>query len=145
MKVEREATHTTRQWKLHQLLKDNQHRYLKHIDILLYLQDEYFDKSVETFDLLQLDLYYAHERTLLSKDISAIKDSLIIKRVLISCNKGIKYATEAEAIEYFKRQQEAIERKFIKLNMQRNKLGLNGQYVLRFSGNEKHMIESVMK
>ena len=142
----RDKSHTPRQWKLHELLKNNPFTYMKRVDILVLLKDEYFDNPPTDFDILTMDIYYSQAGALLNKYIKALKQSTIVKRILIgNSQKGIKYATKEEAIEYFNKQKEAIKRKCILLNTQKAKYGLQGQYVLQFTGNEKPMIESVME
>ena len=142
--MNRDKSHTPRQWKLHEVLKDNPFTYLKRVDILVLLKEEYFDNPPSDFDIRTMDIYYSQAGALLNKDIKALKQSLIVKRILIgNSQRGIKYATKEEAEEYFKAQAEAIRKKCILLNTQRSKYGLDKQFVLQFTGHEKPMIESL--
>lgn len=142
--MKRTKEHNTRQWALHNYLKNHPFDYTHHIDLLCELKEHYFEPHLTDLDIRAMDLYYSPVRTLLSNDLRALKKSLVIKRILIgNSKKGVKYATKEEAEEYFKRQDESIKRRCIQNNMQRAKYGLDGQYVLQFTGNEKPMIESV--
>lgn len=142
--MKRDKSHTSRQWRLHELLKSHPFEFIKRVDILVLLKDEYYDNPPTDFDIRTSDIYYSQAGAMLNKDILAIKQSLIIKRILVgNSQKGIKYATKEEAEEYFYAQAESIRKKCILINMQKMKYGLNGQYVLQFTGNEKNMIESL--
>jgi hypothetical protein len=142
MKLDR-TNHEPRIWALHQYLKDNQHRYVKRIEILLALKDEYFNRSIDDFQLNMIDIYNTPEASQLNKDIKTIKLSTIIQRVLIgNSQRGIKYATKEEYLQYRAREKKAIIRKCQTLATQDKKYDLNGQYKLVFH-TEKECVESL--
>ena len=144
--MERNKSHTTQQWELHKFLKNNPFEYTKRIEILVALKEFYYPKGTEDFDILMSDIYHSQEGAQLNKDIKALKQSTIIKRILISnSQKGIKYATKEEAEDYFAAQTRAIRKKCILINTQKAKYGLNNQLVLQFTGSEKPIIESLME
>ena len=144
--MKRKHKHTPNQWRLHNYLKDNADKFVFRVDILVDLKALYFEPHVTEEDIRTMNIYESTEALQLNKDIRALKSSLVIKRILIgNSQKGIKYANEDEATEYFKRKRESIKKQTILLNTQAKKYGLNGQCVIQFTGGEKPFIESVMK
>ena len=142
--MKRVKEHNTRQWALHNYFKNHPFEYTKRIDILCALKEYYFEKHVTEFDIRTDDIYFSTAGALLNKDIKAIKFSTVIKRILIGNRNGLKYATKEEAEEYFKREDEAIEKRCKVNNWQKSKYGLHGQRKLVFA-NEKPEVESLME
>ena len=128
-----------RQKALNQFLLNHPFEYTKRINILCALKEYYYEKGTEEFDIRTSDIYYSNEAALLNKDINYLKYNAT-KIIIGNSQKGIKYATKDEFVEYAKRKREAIRRQAILLNVQARKYGLNNQIDL-----EGNIVESTIK
>ena len=120
-----------RQIALHEFLLAHPFEYTKRVDILCALKEWYYEPNVTEFDIREDKIYYSNAGAILNKDIKTIKKEST-KILIGSSYKGIKYATEEEAVEYFIKRKEArirayamdaIQIKLLKLNNQINIIG----------------------
>lgn len=126
----------SRQWKLHEYLK-KQTDYI-HLKVIC------IELGYETPETFKINC--GGYRTLVT-DIKKIRYCDAIKRIPISDKyNGVKYATTNEELEtYFAREKKQLDKGYKKHNKLRRKAGLDGQYVIQFTGNEKPMIETLVK
>lgn len=111
----------SRQRALYAFLKERGDQWTHQIDVAYGLYEYYnFTESNEQF-------HDSNARLLLTKDIRALNNSDEIQKVIISSNKGIKIATEAEWQECIKREYASVFRKLKRVRQKERKGNLNGQ------------------
>ena len=124
-----------RQWAVYNLLKNNPDRYMTQIDIV-YGLDEYYDTS-----FTDAHFHDSSARMQLTKDIQIINNSDVIQKVIISCSKGIKIASNEEFARYINAEFAAVFRKLARTRKKAKKAGLDGQMRLVL-GRERDTIEA---
>ena len=129
----------TRQWHLVEFL-EQQNEYLT--------RDEIIEKSGlydNPFKPMLVKNHYCGAGRLLTHDLQQIKESLRYNKILITDRKGIKIAqTDAEVLDYFKREKAEILRRLKRYYMQTEEYRNNGQYRIVF-GKEKDIEEALNK
>lgn len=125
----------TRQWELYNYLKD-QDGWRTQFSVAMDLSHLYDVKGgdIEHF-------HDCHARHLMTDDIRAINASDVIQKMILSSAKGIKIATEEEAIKHIKSKASAVFRQLARVRKLEKKAGLDGQLRMVF-GSEREIIQS---
>ena len=118
---------TTRQWKLYDLLKDNNDKWLTQREIYERLKDYY---RKEEFD--EANFHDSGVRYWQTLDIRRINESDVIQKIILSTPQGIKIANEEEYKEYSINRWKSIKGMIKRLAWKDHKAKLNGQMRLVF-------------
>ena len=130
---------TPRQWRLYNYLKERD-GWTTQCQIALDLKKIYpFDYPFSYDDLTPFhDTQARHDMT---DDIRAINESGVIQKIILSSAKGVKLATEEEAMRYIKSRYAAIFRQLERTRKIERKAGLDGQMRIVF-GEEREIIQA---
>ena len=127
----------TRQIALYEFLLSKSEGWTTHTEIAREL-DKYYGNG-ECF-LAPKEYHDTTERTLISLDCREISLSNEVEKIIISCGKGVKIATEEEFDRYIKAQYNATIRKLSRIYKMAKKGNRNGQ--IDFGG---HTVEAFLE
>ena len=113
-----------RQNALYEFLKSRADRWTAEFEIGRELY-EYYGNSEAC--LSPADYHNTTERKILSLDVAQINGSADFEKIIISCSKGIKIASENEFAEHIRRQYAAIFRKLRRVRTMEKKARLHNQ------------------
>ena len=118
---------------------------LRHMTLVAVL--EYHNKWMKQEDVLKemgdfyppvkkgADTHNSYARALLTKDIQEINESRSINRIIVHDCRGIKLATEDEAMRYLHNQYKETLNKLKRIQKMEKKMEANGQYEMFDLGN----------
>ena len=113
-----------RQNALYEFLKSRADRWTAEFEIGRELY-EYYGNSEAC--LSPADYHNTHQRRVLSLDVAQINGSADFEKIIISCSKGIKIASENEFAAHIHRQYSAIFRKLRRVRTMEKKARLHNQ------------------
>ena len=113
-----------RQNALYEFLKSRVDRWTAEYEIGRELY-EYYGNSEAC--LSPADYHNTHQRRVLSLDVAQINGSADFEKIIISCSKGIKIASENEFAAHIRRQYTAIFRKLRRVRTMEKKARLHNQ------------------
>lgn len=109
-----------------------------------YQEDIAYDLHYWYLPRVGEDFHNSVSRSLMTKDIQTINESVEIQKIIISSPRGIKLASEAEFREYIKKQYHSVFKKLKRVRIKERKGLMNGQTQLVFS-TERDIVEAFLR
>jgi hypothetical protein len=130
---------TTRHWFLYELLKNNDGKWMKQIEIYNQMVDFY-----KEYGLNESNFHDSFVRVRIGKDILDLNNSDVIHKLILTSNRGVKIATREEYKRWSDLKWSSVKRMIKRLAWKDYKYERDGQVKIKFDkkSREKEVYET---
>lgn len=123
---------TSRHWRLYELLKENEGKWISQLFIFNSMRDFYKEYGVN-----ENNFHDSFVRVRIGRDILDLNNSDMIHKLILTGNRGVKIATKEEYERWSNLKWASIKRMIKRLAWKDHKAGRDGQMKLKFDDKSK--------